>query len=140
MKLRFSNLKNNGKLRWNLRRVIHYLRTKLYTDYLQKKVTTSLWASFMALRVPVISIDFSSFLIFAINTSSILYIFWTIIVAVDFSFTQKFSIGRICETNLSSSSQKLISSQINRYTSCLLESFKTITTYNVPSISFSSKF
>jgi hypothetical protein len=53
---------------------MHYLRTKLYTDYLQKKITPILWAfrtfaggSFMALRVPVVSMDFSSFLILSIK-------------------------------------------------------------------------
>jgi hypothetical protein len=38
MKLRISTFMNNGKLRWNLRNFIHYLRTKLYTDYLKKKL------------------------------------------------------------------------------------------------------
>jgi hypothetical protein len=65
MKLRFSTFKNNGKLRWNLRDFIHYLRIKLYMDYLQKQVTPSLWTFagtfFMALRIAEVSMDFSSF-------------------------------------------------------------------------------
>jgi hypothetical protein len=54
---------------------MHYLKTKLYTDYLKKKLQRlGLWAyrafagtSFMTLRIPVVSVDFSSFLIFAIK-------------------------------------------------------------------------
>jgi hypothetical protein len=38
MKLRISIFKNNGKLLWNLKNFIHYLKTKLHTDYLQKKL------------------------------------------------------------------------------------------------------
>jgi hypothetical protein len=67
MKLRISTFKKNGKLKWNLRNFIHCLRTKIYTDDLQNKVLPSLWAfrvfagtSFMALRIPVVSMDFSS--------------------------------------------------------------------------------
>jgi hypothetical protein len=74
MKLRISTYKNNGKLRWNLKNFIHYFRTQLYKEYLQKKVTPSLWAfrafagtSFMALGILVVLMDFSSFLIFAIK-------------------------------------------------------------------------
>jgi hypothetical protein len=85
MKLRISTFKNNGKLRWNLRIFIHYLRTKLYTDYLQKKkVTPSPMAfagtSFMALRIPVVSMDFSDL------CHQAHYIFWMIIVGVDLPF------------------------------------------------------
>jgi hypothetical protein len=70
MKLRISTFTNIGKFRLNLRNFIHYLRTKLYPDYLQKNVTPSVWAFrafagtfFMALRIPVVSMGFSSFLI-----------------------------------------------------------------------------
>jgi hypothetical protein len=73
-KLRLSPFQNNRKLRWNLKNIIHNLRTKVYTDSLQKIVTLILWAfqSFLgtyhevgALCFPVVSMDFSSFLIFA---------------------------------------------------------------------------
>jgi hypothetical protein len=44
---------------------------KLYTDYLQKKLHpfcgNFTGNSFMALRIPVVSMEFSSFLIFAIK-------------------------------------------------------------------------
>jgi hypothetical protein len=46
------------------------------TDYLRKKVKPTLWAfagtSFMTLRIPVVSMDFSSFLIFASSTLHLL--------------------------------------------------------------------
>jgi hypothetical protein len=71
MKLRILTFKNNGKLRWDLRNFIHYLRIEITTE---KKVTPSMWAFrafigtyFMALQIPIVSMDFSSFLIFAIK-------------------------------------------------------------------------
>jgi hypothetical protein len=70
-KLGLSTFENNEKLRWNVKNFIQYLRNELYTG---KKGTNKLGAfrafartSFMALQIPVVSMEFSSFWILSIK-------------------------------------------------------------------------
>jgi hypothetical protein len=87
MKLRISTFKNNGKLKWNLRNFIHYFRT---TQITCKKIYTQfvglLGIYWYLLHGLLNSRSFNGLQLFSDLCHQELYIFWTIIVAVDLPF------------------------------------------------------